>query len=132
MRKALVGRLRDERGVGSVEMVVLAPLLIAMVLLPIQFALWWHGQQAAALAAEECVDAAQVEGVDVSAQGTAGAMAILGVAGNVSNVSISATSTGDTVTCVVTGDLDFKVVPIGGIEAEAEGPIEQFLSEVER
>jgi len=49
MRQVLVGRLRDERGVGSVEMVVLAPLLIAMVLLPIQFALWWHGQQAAAL-----------------------------------------------------------------------------------
>lgn len=116
----------------TVETVVLAPVLIAMVLMPVQFALWWHGQQAAALAAEECVDAAQIEGVDVGSEGTAAAMAILGVAGNVSGVSVQASAAGDTVTCVVTGELDFRVVPIGGIEASAEGPIERFISEVDR
>lgn len=113
-------------------MVILAPVLIAMVLMPIQFALWWHGQQAAALAAEECVDAAQVVGVDVADRGQAGAMSILGSAGNLSGITISATSDGASVTCVVSGDLDFKVVPLGGITATAEGPVEQFLSEVQR
>ena len=125
-------RCHDERGSVSIEMVILAPVLIAMVLMPIQFALWWHGQQAAALAAEECVDAAQVEGVDVADRGQAGAMSILGSAGNLSGITVNASSNGATVTCVVSGDLDFKVVPLGGISATAVGPVEQFLSEVQR
>lgn len=125
-------RLVDDRGMTTVETVVLAPVLIVMVLLPVQFALWWHGQQAAALAAEECVDAAQIEGVDVGSEGTAAAMAILGVAGNVSGVSVQASAAGDTVTCVITGELEFRVVPIGGIEAIAVGEVERFISEVDR
>lgn len=126
------GRFSDDRGVSTIEMTVLAPLLIAMTLMPIQFALWWHGQQAAALAAEECVDAAQVADVDIAGMGQAGAMSILGSAGNLVDVTVTTTSTGTSVTCVVTGDLDFKIVPLGGVSAVAEGPIEQFLSEVER
>ena len=125
-------RCHGERGSVSIEMVILAPVLIAMVLMPVQFALWWHGQQAAALAAEECVDAAQVEGVDVQARGEAGALSILGSAGNLTGVTVTAIPVGDSVRCVVSGDLDFKVVPLGGISATAEGPVEQFLSEVQR
>lgn len=135
-------RLSDDRGVSSVELMVLAPVLIAMVLMPIQFALWWHGQQSAALAAEECVDAAQIGGVNVSSEGEAGAMAILGSAGNLTNVMVSArvtntpgtlgTPTTVSVECLITGDLDFRVVPLGGVEASAVGPVEQFVNEVDR
>lgn len=128
----MTSNISNERGAITVEMAVLAPVLIAMMLLPVQFALWWHGQQAAALAAEECVDAAQVEGVDVVSRGQAGAMSILNSAGNLTGVVVVPSTTGTTVTCVVTGDLDFKVVPLGGVSASAEGEIEQFISEVVR
>ena len=51
-----------ERGATATELAVLMPVLILLVLLPVQVGLWWHAKQAAETAAEEALDAAQVTG----------------------------------------------------------------------
>ena len=116
----------------STELAVLMPVLIVLVLLPMQFALWWHGKQAADTAAEECVEAAQVIGADVAADGTAGAQTILGQAGNLRDVTISSTATADTVICVVRGTLNYSIIGTYNVTARAEGPIERFIAEDDR
>jgi Flp pilus assembly protein TadG len=119
--------------VTATELAVLMPILIVLVLMPIQFALWWHGKQAADIAAEECVEAAQVLGADVAIDGAGGARAILGQAGNLTNVVITPTATAaDTIECVITGDLDYAVIGHFSVTATAEGPIEHFVAEDDR
>lgn len=100
------------------------PVLIFLMLLPIQFALWWHGQQAAAIAAEECLDAAQAIGADVNADGTGGAMSILSQAGNLTNVSVRSSSDGTIISCDVSGQLRFSIVGRLSVSSRAEGPAE--------
>ena len=53
-------RRRHEAGLTSTELAVLMPVLIALVLVPFQVALWWHAKQVADGAAREAIDAAQV------------------------------------------------------------------------
>lgn len=122
----------DERGVAATEMAVLMPVLIVLVLMPMQFALWWHAKQAADTAAEECVEAAQVIGADVTNDGIAGARAILGQAGNLTNVVITPTPTADTIVCVVTGDLNYSIIGSYSVSSRAEGSIERFIAEDDR
>ncbi len=53
-------RRKAEDGLTSTELAVIMPVLIALVLVPFQIALWWHADQIADAAAREAVDAAQV------------------------------------------------------------------------
>jgi TadE-like protein len=125
-------RLRDEAGMTSTELAVLMPVLILLVLLPFQVALWWHAKQAADVAAEECVESAQVPDADVAAAGASGARAILGQAGNLRDVSVRAVSTGTSVVCDVAGTLNYSVIGHYGVSARAEGPLERFVAEDDR
>jgi len=122
----------DEAGVTSTELAVLMPVLIVLVLMPIQFALWWHGKQAADIAAEECVEAAQVIGAEIESDGVAGGQAILSQAGNLRDVTITATPTADSVICEVRGTLDYSVVGTYSVYSRAEGPLERFIAEDDR
>ena len=122
----------DEAGLVSTELAVLMPVLIILVLLPIQFALLWHGKQAADLAAEEAVEAAQVVGADPTIDGAAGAYAILGQAGNLTNVVVTVTITTDSVIVDVTGTLDYSILGTYTVTARAEGPLERFIAEHDR
>ena len=47
-----------ERGAAATELAVLMPVLIMLVLIPVQVGLWWHAKQAAETAADEALDAA--------------------------------------------------------------------------
>ena len=126
-------RVRDEAGVTSTELAVLMPVLIVLVLLPMQFALWWHAKQSADTAAEECVEAAQVIGADVAGDGVNGARTILSQAGNLTNVVITPVASADTITCTITGDLNYAIINVGfSVTARAEGPIEEFIAEDDR
>lgn len=108
------------------------PVLILLVMLPVQVGLWWHAKQAAEVAAEEAVDAAQIA-TATAADGEAGAAAILSRAGNLRNVTVTVNRTADTVTVDVRGDLGFSVFPGGwNVHAHAEAPIERFVPEPER
>ena len=121
-----------DRGAVATELAVLMPVLILLMLVPVQVGLWWHAKQAAQVAAEEAVDAAQtLDGT--AADGTAGAQAILGQAGNLSNAHIDVNRTIDTVTVTINGDLGFSIFPgAWSVTAHAEGPVERFVAEVDR
>ncbi len=121
-----------ERGAVTTELAVLMPVLILLSLVPVQVGLWWHAKQAAQVAAEEALDAAQTPDA-TAADGTLGARAILGQAGNLDNASIDVNRTADTVTVTIRGDLGFSIFPVAwSVTAHAEGPVERFISEVDR
>ena len=105
------------------------PVLLVLVLLPMQFALWWHAKQAADLAAEEAVEAAQVvEAAAVDGQARAGALAVLSEAGNLTNVTVTAsTTTSSSVIVEVRGTLNYSIIGTFTVTARAEGPLEQFV-----
>lgn len=123
---------RDERGLTSTELAVVMPLLIALVLVPFQVALWWHARQVADAAAREALDAAQV--ADATADdGIRAADWFLNTAGNITRPQVTVTRTDQTVTVEVTGraprllpGMDWQVT------ARAEGPVERFIPEDER
>ncbi|GJM36925.1 MAG: TadE/TadG family type IV pilus assembly protein [Acidimicrobiales bacterium] len=130
---ARIKRVRhSERGATATELAVLMPVLILLVVLPVQVGLWWHAKQAAETAAEEALDAAQVANA-TTADGQAGAHAILGQAGNLRNVSVDVNRSTDTVTVAVHGDLGFSILPgAWSVTARAVGPVERFIPEDER
>jgi Flp pilus assembly protein TadG len=104
------------------------PVLLVLVLLPMQFALWWHAKQAADLAAEEAVDAAQVaEAPDVEGQARAGVASVLSKAGNLTDVTVSVSTTSSSVIVEVRGTLDYSIIGTFGVTARAEGPLERFV-----
>jgi len=121
-----------ERGAAATELAVLMPVLIMLVLIPVQVGLWWHAKQAAETAADEALDAAQVENATV-ADGQAGAMAILGQAGNLENVVINVDRAGEIVSVTVSGQLGFSIFPgPWSVAAHAEGRVERFIPVDER
>ena len=58
----LPGREDSERGAASTQLVLVTPVLILMVMLIIQFGLWYHGSHVAIAAAQEGARAARLEG----------------------------------------------------------------------
>ena len=77
----------------STEVAIVMPAMIIVILFVFQIALFWHAKQAADVAAEEAVDAAQVAAA-TAADGYAGADTILGQAGNLRNASVTASYPG--------------------------------------
>lgn len=127
-----IPKIHRERGAVATELAVLMPVLIMLVLIPVQVGLWWHAKQAAEVAADEALDAAQVVGA-TAADGQIGAQAILGQAGNLEHVVVTVDRTGTDVTVSITGQLGFSIFPGSwSVTAHAEGPIEQFLAADER
>lgn len=132
LRTRVAERVCDESGISSTEMAVVMPVLIALVLMPIQFALWWHGEQAADTAVEEALDAAQVVGAS-EADGVAGARAILDRAGNLKNINIDVQINGNVVIVEIRAEAGYQIIPGSwGVYARAEGRVEEFLGETER
>lgn len=124
------GRITNDRGATTTELAVIMPAVIVVIMMIFQVAMFWHAKQAADVAAEEAVEAAQLA-TATAADGTAGANTILGQAGNLRNAIIDVdrnTATG-IVTVTVTGDAP-SLIPFGSwtVSATAQGPIEQFIS----
>ena len=108
------------------------PVLLLLVLVPVQIGLWWHAKQAAETAAQEALHSAQVAHA-TAADGQSGAHAILGQAGNLEHVTVDVARTPVDVTVVIHGDLGFSVFPGRyAVTARAEGPVERFVPETER
>lgn len=121
-------RLRGDAGVTSTEVAIVMPAMLIVILFVFQIALFWHAKQAADVAAEEAVDAAQVA-TATEADGYAGANTILGQAGNLRDASVSVTRDPATglVTATVTGRAP-SIIPFGSwsVSATAQAPIEEF------
>jgi hypothetical protein len=121
-----------ELGLASTELAVLMPVLIALVLAPIQLGLWWHASQVADVAAREAVDAAQVEGA-TETDGVTAANRFLDAAGNLTHRHVAVARTTATVTVEVTGraprlipGMDWQVTSV------AVGAVERYYSPPER
>jgi Flp pilus assembly protein TadG len=121
-----------EEGLTSTELAVVMPVLIALVLVPFQIALWWHAHQVADGAAREAVDAAQVA-TATDDDGIRAAEWFLDAAGNISEPQVTVTRTAENVTVEITGraprlipGLDWQVT------ARAAGPTERFIPEPDR
>jgi Flp pilus assembly protein TadG len=126
----------SERGVSTVELAVLAPALLMLCMLIIQFGLWFNARQAALAAAQAGAtvarqDAATDPGWQAAAQTAATKYykelntKLLG--------TLKATAYGDRATNVyvtVSGPLGYSVFPFFGlhltISATAGGPVECF------
>ncbi len=125
-------RGKAEDGLTSTELAVIMPVLIALVLVPFQVALWWHADQIADAAAREAVDAAQVV-TATEEDGIRAAEWFLDAAGNITQPQVTVTRTTETVTVEVTGRAP-RLVPgfDWGVTARAAGPIERFVPEPDR
>ncbi len=110
------------------------PVLIIVIMMVFQVGMFWHAKQAADVAAEEAVEAAQVA-IATEADGYSGAAAILGQAGNLTNtvVTVNRDIATGTVTVVITGDAP-SIIPFGSwsVTAQAQGSIEQFVPAAQR
>jgi Flp pilus assembly protein TadG len=126
------GRSTD-RGAGSAELVIAVPLLMLLILLVIQYAIWADATHVAQAGAEEALAAARVQGGSAAA-GQQRASQILAQTGNgvlpAKRVAVARTATSATVQ--VTGTAE-RVLPLPGIpltiRVTVTGPVERFVPE---
>lgn len=125
-------RCAGDRGVSSLELVVLTPLIILMTFLPVQVALVLQARQVATAAAQEGARAARVVDLDAGQAQTAGAQRATEFArtlgGNTfRNSSVQVVRGPEQVTVNVTGQA-LGILP--GIELNVTGqsvtPVERF------
>lgn len=122
------GQEQSERGAASTQLVLVTPVLILMVMLIIQFGLWYHGSHVAIAAAQEGARAARLEGSSAAA-GEERARAFLGALGQevVGEAQVVATR-GPEVARVEVSGVSVAVVPGFRlpIHAVSEGNVERF------
>lgn len=126
-------RSRDEQGSSNVELVLYMPLLMLVILLAVQFALFYLGRQTAETVARETARIVRVTGDEAAAQQT-GDRHVRQIAGGVlgdARVRIEPVGT-DRVRVVVSGEA-IKLVPIGvpRIVQGVEAPRELFVERQE-
>ncbi len=123
-----------EAGVTATEVAIVMPAMIIVMLMVFQVALFWHSKQAADIAAEEAVDAAQIASA-TEADGYDGANAILSQAGNLRDTQVTVTrdEASGLVTATVTGRAP-SIIPFGSwtVSSQAQGSIERYIPADER
>lgn len=124
-------RFRDERGDATVEAVLAVPVLLLLVLLVIQFGLYYHAAHTAEAAAQEGARAARVEGAS-AADGDDRARSFMADAAPtlVHDVTIYATRDTDTARVEVRGVVHAIVPGLNlSVHAEAASPVERFRAD---
>jgi Flp pilus assembly protein TadG len=124
-------RRRGEHGSAATEAVLVVPALLFLVMLVVQFGLWFHAQHVAQAAAEEGARAARAEKGSAAA-GRDRANSFLDQAGRTIIVGrmVDTTRTADLVTVVVHGH-SVDVVPGLSlpVTASATSPVEIFRAD---
>ena len=110
--RAKRSRPDGDRGAGSAETVIAVPLLMLLILLIIQFAIWEHAESIAHATAEEALAAARVQG-GTAAAGQQRAAQVISQTGSsvLSGPQVSVTMTPADVTVEVTGTAE-RVLPV--------------------
>ena len=124
-------RAGGDRGAGSAEIVIAVPLLMLLILLVIQFAVWEHAESIAHATAEEALAAARVQGGTVASGQQRAAQVISQIGSSVlTGPQVSVTMTPADVTVEVTGTAE-RVLPVPGLSfpvtVTVTGPVEQFV-----
>jgi hypothetical protein len=108
-------RAGRDRGAGSAEIVIAVPLLMLLILLIIQFAVWEHAEAIAHATAEEALAAARVQGGTAAAGQQRAGQVIAQIGSSVlTGPQVSVTMTPADVTVTVTGTAE-RVVPLPGL-----------------
>ena len=127
-----LARLREEEGSSTTELVLLMPVVLLTIMLSVQAGLYFHARHVITAAAQDALEAAQVEGGDAAA-GRADAETLMAEAGGVRSPVIEITRTADEVQVHVSAAAP-NVVPgaIWQVTATAYGPVERFVPETDR
>ena len=129
--RAKRSRPDGDRGAGSAETVIAVPLLMLLILLIIQFAIWEHAEAIAHATAEEALAAARVQG-GTAAGGHQRAAQVISQTGSsvLGGPRVSVTMTPADVTVEVTGTAE-RVLPVPGfsfpVAVTVTGPAERFV-----
>jgi Flp pilus assembly protein TadG len=124
-------RLRDERGDAAIEAVLAVPVLLLMIVIVIQFGLWYHASHTLKAAAEEGVRTARVEGGS-AAEGQVRAAQFMANAAPtlVEDVRVTATRDGENARVEVRGSVHALVQGLNlSVHAEAQSPVERFRAD---
>jgi Flp pilus assembly protein TadG len=125
-------RLREERGMTTIQVAILFPAVLIWLMLIVQYGLWWHAKQVANAAAAEAVDAAQVQ-EGSAADGESAATRYLAQSGNLTGITITVDRQPTVVIAEVHGDAPQLVPGISwSVTARSEAPVERFIPEPER
>jgi len=125
-------RLRDERGMTTIQVAILFPAVLIWLMLIVQYGLWWHAKQVANAAAAEAVAAAQTP-TGTEADGDAAAHRFVDQSGNLSDVLIVVSRRADTVVVEVRGKAPRLVPGVDwNVTARSYAPVERFIPEPER
>jgi Flp pilus assembly protein TadG len=124
----------NEAGSATTELAIVMPALLLLIMLIVQFALWYHAQTVAVAAAQDGVRTARIQGA-TAADGEKSSRAFLAQAGGrlVEAPAVSANRGPDNVRVEVHATV-VSVVP-GlhlAIDEEAQAPLEQFRAESQR
>ncbi len=121
-----------ERGSASTEAVLVTPVLLFLVMLVVQFGLWYHAQHVVRAAAQEGVRVARAE-LGSAESGQEQAEAFLGAAGPrvVGGIEVVAERGSETATVSVSGEA-VAVVPGFAlpVKATATSPLERFRGDL--
>lgn len=131
-RERATRRRRDERGSTTLELAVLFPVVLLIIFMAIQGALYFHARSVALSAAQEGVRVAKAENGSAGAgsgaakgfvaqSGGDGVLRDLGVSAQRSATTASVTVTGRPLS-VIPGVLNFSV------KQTAEAPVERFTA----
>jgi Flp pilus assembly protein TadG len=124
-------RAHNERGDATVEAVLVTPVLLFLIMVVIQFGLWYHASHVAEAAAQEGASAARVEAATaddgrVSAQQfmRSAAPALVGA------VSVTASRDAEVARVEVDGTMHSLIPGLTfHVHGEAQSPVERFRPE---
>lgn len=122
-------RRRGEEGTSSIELVLYMPLLMIAIIITIQFALIYLGNQVASASAREAARVARVSGD--AEQGKAKGLSYADYLGGgvLENVSVNVVQVGDDEMRVTVSGSAPQLLPFlksPRVTEEVEGPIEEF------
>lgn len=118
----------DDRGSATAELTVATPLLLLMLMLIVQFALWSHASHVAQAAAARGLGAARaLQGTDADGTREASELLTQLTGGPLSDALVETTRDATSVTVTVSGTVT-PVVPFVAlpVRAVAVGPVERF------
>jgi len=124
-------RVRDDRGSASTELVIAMPVLLLMIMLIVQFGLWYHAGHVAEAAAREGVRTARIEtGTATAGRQRAEAFVANAAPTLLVDVAVTSTRTADTARVEVTGTVHAVVPGINlPVHAVAQSPVEAFRAD---
>lgn len=124
-------RLRDERGDAAIEAVLAVPVLLLMIVIVIQFGLWYHASHTVKAAAQEGVRSARIEDGSAAEGQVRAAQFVANAAPTlVEDVTVTASRDDETARVEVRGSVHSLVPGLNlSVHAEAQSPVERFRAD---